>query len=297
MARRYAILDVFTRTPLAGNALAVIYDGEGLDTAQMQAIAREANLSETVFVLPPAEPAQRARLRIFTPAAELPFAGHPTVGTAVALALQDGAGDRRFVLGEEIGPVDCEVRIEGEHTGWARFRLPKLPYDAGAAAPVEKLAAALGLQPEEIGFPGHRPSRWGVGAPFTMVPLRDRDALARAAVVPGAWPEAFGTDKHNAAFLYVRGGTEGGDFRTRMYAPGMGIGEDPATGSAVASFAGLVMQTERPADGEHAFLIEQGFEMGRPSLIELGLSVAGGRLAAATIAGGAVRIADGILYA
>ncbi len=297
MARAYAILDVFTRTPLAGNALAVVYDGRGLDSVRMQAIARETNLSETVFVLPPADPAQRARLRIFTPAAELPFAGHPTVGTAVALALQDGGGDRRFILGEEIGPVDCEVRIEGEHTGWARFRLPKLPYDAGAAAPVEKLAAALGLEADEIGFAGHRPSRWGVGAPFTMVPLRDREALSRAAIVPAAWAEAFGSDRHNAAFLYVRGGTEGGDFRTRMYCPGMGIGEDPATGSAVASFAGLLMQTERPGDGEHAFLIEQGFEMGRPSLIELGLSIAGGQLASATIAGGAVRIADGILYA
>lgn len=296
MSRAYAILDVFTDTPLAGNALAVVFDGAGLDTAQMQAIAREANLSETVFVLPPEDPGHRARIRIFTPAAELPFAGHPTVGTAVALALRDGSS-AGFTLGEEIGPVTCELRLDGLRSGWARFGLPKLPYDAGEAAPAEKIAAALGLEPAEIGFGEHRPSRSGVGAAFTMVPLRDQGSLARAKIVPGVWNAAFGTDKHNAAFLYVRGGTAGGDFRARMYCPGMGIGEDPATGSAVASFAGTLMRFERPADGEHALLIEQGFEMGRPSLIELGLSVAGGALKSATIAGKAVLIAEGTLHA
>jgi trans-2,3-dihydro-3-hydroxyanthranilate isomerase len=296
MPRAYAILDVFTDTALAGNALAVVFDGDGLETARMQAIAREANLSETVFVLPPEDPAHRARIRIFTPAAELPFAGHPTVGTAVALALRDGS-DAPMTLGEEIGPVACELRLDDVRSGWARFRLPKLPYDAGAAAPVEAIAAALGLDPAAIGCDGHRPSRWGVGAAFTMVPLQSLDALARAAIVPAAWDEAFGSDRHNAAFLYVRGGGAGGDFRARMYCPGMGIGEDPATGSAALAFAGVVRKFDALADGAHRIVIEQGFEMGRPSLIELGLSVSGGALTGATIGGSAVLVAEGMLHA
>jgi trans-2,3-dihydro-3-hydroxyanthranilate isomerase len=294
--RRYAILDVFTGHALAGNQLAVVLEPDGLDTVAMQSIAREFNLAETVFVFPPHNDGHRAALRIFTTLAELPFAGHPTVGTAVFLALRDETAQERFVLEEEIGPVDCTVRLESERHGYARFVVPRLPYAAGEPAERATIATALGLAPDDIGFPGHEPSRFGVGAPFTMVPLRDLDALGRARPESGLWPVAFGESGHNAAFLYTPGG-EDADFRARMFAPGMGLGEDPATGSAAASFAGVVMLFDRPSDGDHRLRIAQGVEMGRPSLIELGLSVASGQLTGATIGGHAVLVAEGQLYA
>ena len=135
MPRRYAILDVFADRPLAGNPLAVVLDSDGLDGARMQAIAREFNLSETVFVLPPDDGRHRARLRIFTPARELPFAGHPTVGTAVLLALEDqggATGAAAFGLEERVGVVPCAVAVEGEGRVRARFRVPRLPEVWGA---------------------------------------------------------------------------------------------------------------------------------------------------------------------
>ncbi|MFD0935899.1 PhzF family phenazine biosynthesis protein, partial [Methylobacterium trifolii] len=174
MARRFVTLDVFTDRALAGNPLAVVLDADGLDPAAMQAVAREFNLSETVFVLPPAEARHRARLRIFTPARELPFAGHPTVGTAVLLALQDARSARTdavaFGLETQLGTVPCVVEV-GEGRGRARFKLPVLPDFLGDGPDPETLAAGLGLAPEDIGFGRHRPSRHAAGPSFTFVPV------------------------------------------------------------------------------------------------------------------------------
>ena len=241
MQRKYRILDVFTERPLAGNALAVVLDGKGLDDGAMQAIAREFNLSETVFVLPPEKPAHAARLRIFTPGAELPFAGHPTVGAAICLALEriggDGDLDALLVLEEGIGPVRCGVKL-GSGAGFAEFDCPRLPERVGEAEPREFIAAALDIAPAEIGFENHVPSAWTAGVPFHFVPVRNMAVLARATPVRSAWIRAF---RQSGAFLYTRE-TEGFDhsFRARMFAPIMGIEEDPATGSAAAAFAGPV---------------------------------------------------------
>lgn len=301
MSRRYVILDVFTDRPLTGNPLAVVLDSQGLDTDAMQAITREFNLSETVFVLAPEAPRHRARLRIFTPGRELPFAGHPTVGTAVLLALEDEAGSpgegadaRAFGLEEMIGVVPCVVATDGPGSGRARFRLPRLPEYLGPAPDSARLAWALGLQPDEIGFARHVPARHSAGVAFDLVPVTSLDALARAKPGPG-FGEVFEGD-HPAAYVYAeRPEGPGRRFRARMFAPGLGIAEDPATGSAAAAFAGMLMQCEPLGDGVHDVVIEQGFEMGRPSLIDLQLTIEDGALASVEIGGGAVVVARGEL--
>ncbi len=297
MGRRYKIYDVFTDRVLTGNPLAVVLDADGLETAQMQAIAREFNLSETAFVLDADNPAHSARVRIFTPAVELPFAGHPTVGTAICLASERfgdmGSGqDAVVVLEEGIGPIRCGVRLK-DGSGFAEFDLPRLPENLGMAKPKEILAAALGLKPADVTFENHTASIWTAGNPFQFVPVRNSGVLAAANPVREACAAAFGND---SAFLYTRD-VEGHDhdFRARMFAPMSGIEEDPATGSAAAAFAGLVQQFDDHPDGDHLILIEQGDDMGRPSVIRLDMTVKNGVLGAARIGGHAVQVAEGVL--
>jgi trans-2,3-dihydro-3-hydroxyanthranilate isomerase len=298
MSRLYVVLDVFTDRALAGNPLAVVLDAQGLDTEGMQKIAREFNLSETVFLSPAEDEARKARLRIFTPYTELPFAGHPTVGTAVLLGLMDAAAgkgrDQAFELEEQVGPVSCRVSATGRRSGRAVFSLPRLPERRGPVPDAAAVAAALGLSPDEIGFPGHAISRFDAGNAFCFAPVRDLAALARASAQPASWgPISEAGDR--GAFVYTREtGDSSLDFRARMLRPA--IGEDPATGSAAAAFAGAVMAFDAPGNGSHALRIGQGFEMGRPSVIELGLEIADGRLVSATIGGHAVVAAEGALF-
>jgi trans-2,3-dihydro-3-hydroxyanthranilate isomerase len=296
MQRRFATLDVFTQRRFAGNPLAVVLEGEGLDTAAMQQVAREFNHPETVFVLPPQDKAHRARLRIFTPARELPFAGHPTVGTAVLLALQDGsAPGGELVLEESIGPVRCTIENIGADRGRVRFLLPQLPAEAGPAPDDAALATALSLAPADIGFDGHRPSRWSAGNPFSFVPLAGLAAMARARPNSPAFDAAF---DGIGALLYCRETAEPGhDFHARMFAPHLGVLEDPATGSAAAAFAGVVARSAGLPDGDHTLRIEQGYEMRRPSVIQLAMTLQGGRLTAASIGGGAVLVTQGTIEA
>ncbi len=289
MRRRFHTLDVFTDQALAGNPLAVVQDAEDLDTARMQAIAREFNLSETVFVLAPRDPVNSARIRIFTPGRELPFAGHPTVGTAVLLAELRAPEivarqDLSVVLEEDVGLVHCTARrVKGRSR--ASFTLPRLPEEVGQPLPDAALAAALSIDEVEIGVDRHRPTLISAGVPYTLVPL------ASVAAVDRAWPDLGRWPNDLRVYAYTR--DDGGGFYARMFAAGLGIYEDPATGSAAAAFAGAVMRFEAPEDGDHTVLIRQGVAMGRPSLIVLGLEVAGGALASASIGGGAVIVSEG----
>ncbi len=302
MRRRYYILDVFTDVALAGNPLAVVLDSDGLQSARMQAIAREFNLSETVFVRDPRDPVNTAAARIFTPARELPFAGHPTVGTAVLLAELRApdmlrAQDLRVVLEEQIGDVVCVARRPKGQAARASFTLPRLPEEIAPAASREALAAALSIAPEDIGFDRHGPSVFSAGLGFTFVPLASLDAVKRARPNLEHWTSIQPAD-HANAFVYARGGErEGSDFHARMFAPDLGVMEDPATGSAVAAFSGVLTRFEEPPDGEHVAVIEQGFEMGRPSLITLGLTIERERLTSATIGGAAVIVMQGTIDA
>jgi trans-2,3-dihydro-3-hydroxyanthranilate isomerase len=294
MRRNFVTLDVFTDRRFAGNPLAVVLDAGGLETAAMQAIAREFNHPETVFVFPPAERAHRARVRIFTPARELPFAGHPTVGTAVLLGLRDGAAaGREIVLEEGIGAVRCVLEAGGGDAGRACFALPQLPAEAGAAPDNATIAAALGIASAEIGFEGFQPSRWSAGNPFTFVPLAGLAVMARCNPDRPEFGAAFGT---GGAYLFCRETVEPGHaFHARMFAPAMGVREDPATGSAAAAFVGVL--GPHVGEGAHTLAIEQGYEMGRPSLIQLAMTVQAGKLVAATIAGDAVIVTEGTIEA
>jgi trans-2,3-dihydro-3-hydroxyanthranilate isomerase len=298
MTRPFQTLDVFTETALAGNPLAVVLDAEGLDDIRMQAIAAEFNLSETVFVFEPRNAINSARVRIFTPKREMPFAGHPTVGAAALIAhLRAGdlllRQDLRIVLEEPIGDVVCVARRRKGQALAAYFELPKLPERLQGEPPSSaEIAASLGLEPGDIGFDGHEPSLFSAGAPYLFIPIRSLDAVGRAA--PGAMPWA--TKDGPATFVYTREAAGAGSaYHARMFASAWGVVEDPATGSAAAAFAGVVQAFDHPRDGEHMLIIEQGFEMGRPSLIALGLVIEAGALASATIGGSVVIVGMGSL--
>ena len=297
MKRRFFTLDVFTDRPLAGNPLAVVLDSGGLDASAMQAIAREFNLSETTFVIEPRDPVNTAALRIFTPARELAFAGHPTIGSAVMIAIVRapemlGRGDLQIVLEEEVGPVRCSVRRKG--VGYfASFGLPALPFSVPGVPDAADVAAALGLAASEIGFDRHRVSRYSCGTPYTFVPVAGLEPIARAAPDLAKFRHVFG---EMGAYLYTRETTDTENaVHARMFAPQLGILEDPATGSAAAAFAGVAQQFEAPEDGVHTITIEQGFEMGRPSLIHLTMDIAGGKLTAGEIGGSAVLVSQGTI--
>lgn len=298
MRRRFVTLDVFTSRRFAGNQLAVVLDAEGLDGNAMQAIAREFNLAETVFVLPPRNPEHRACLRIFTPAVEMPFAGHPTIGTAVLLNSIDGGGERAFVLEEDVGPIPCATLTQDDGRGSARFDLARLPEELGEPAGVDAIATALGLAPDEIGFGDFRPSLWSAGVCFTCVPVRSLAALRRCSPRPDSWDTAFAWHGRSAAYVFCSETVEAGSaFHARMFALRWGIYEDPATGSAAAAFAGALVRCAPPADGRHDVTIEQGYEMGRPSRLTLSVTVRDRRLVGAAIGGEAVAVSEGIIDA
>ncbi len=304
MKRAYAVYDVFTDKPLSGNPLAVVFESEGLDTGAMQAIAGEFNLSETVFIGDPEDAAHTAALRIFTPRFELPFAGHPTVGAAIAIAEQRYGGSGTpdaalFVLEEKVGPVRTAVgRLNGNL--FAEFDLPKLPEPLVFEAEKEQVAAALGLEPIELGFENHAVSMWNAGVPYVTIPVHGLEAIGRAALNTERWLGLFAKDPHAAPspYVYCRD-TVNHDcaFHARMFAPHHGIAEDPATGSAVAAFAGAIAYFDEPVDGPSQWLIEQGLEMGRPSRIRLEMDIGAGVIEAARIGGSAVCVAAGHLLA
>jgi trans-2,3-dihydro-3-hydroxyanthranilate isomerase len=299
LRRKYYLMDVFTDRALAGNPLAAVVDCDGLDTETMQRIAAEFNLSETIFLFEPRDPVNTALVRIFTPKAELAFAGHPTIGAAVLvceLRAREllGTQDVRVVLEEKIGTIVCVVRQRPGRGRQAHFTLPKLPTCAGEPQDGDRLAAALGISVGEIGFERHVPTIYSAGIPFTFIPISSLTTIARARPRPGLFEAALMPVE--AAYLYTRETINPEhDFHARMFAPSLGVPEDPATGSAAAAFAGVVMAFENVHDGSHALTLEQGYEIDRPSRIVLGLEVERGALLEASVGGNAVIAADGFL--
>ena len=294
-------LDVFSETRFAGNPLAVVIGADALDTERMQAIAREFNLAETVFVLKAENPSHTARMRIFTPVAEVPFAGHPTVGTAALLAelrMSGSAGehDGLVVLEQKIGIVRVAVKLRAGRAAHAEFDAPKLPETGGDLPATERLAAAFGLIPSEIGFENHRPTIFSAGLAFAFVPIASLAALGRAAVHAQHFAPVFAGAVPGLVYLYTRQSVHtSSSFHSRMFAPAFGVPEDPATGSAAAALAGVIHRFDALPDGTHRRTIEQGFEMGRPSYISLALQISRGRLESVRIGGDAVRVTTGQL--
>lgn len=303
----YRIYDVFTDTPLAGNPLAVVDLREaGMSDEAMQMLAKEFNLSETVYLQAPDNPVHTAKLRIFTPDRELPFAGHPTVGAAVALArdcVADGLSTGLVLMEEEIGLIRAAVKSDGDKAlrtgGFAEFDLVTLPTEKSWEPDKTDIALALGLTPDQIGFENHLPSDFDGGMPYFCVPLHDQNALS--SVIPNGplFAELFaGGRSHDSCYMYTRE-TVGANsaFACRMMWPvGGSVREDPATGSAASSLIGPIVKFDAPTEGMHRLTLEQGFTMGRPSHIGLELEInAGGSLVAARLGGDAVCVAEGTL--
>jgi trans-2,3-dihydro-3-hydroxyanthranilate isomerase len=299
MKRRFTTLDVFTRERFTGNSLAVVQDGEGLDPPLMQVIAREFGLPETVFVLPAAEPAHTARLRIFTPATELPFAGHPTVGCAALLGLLSSPEEPRdLILEEQIGIIRCHVIPRGKEIAHARFELPVLPRQLAWEPDRPAIAAALRISPNDFDDARFSLEKWSAGIDMFMIPVNAPAVLASVRPDVSRWEDAFGKAGPRAAYVFCpQGALPATTFRARMFAPLLGIHEDPATGAAAAAFAGLLTMHGELGSGSHEITIEQGQEMGRPSVIQLEMQVDGARLLASSIAGDAVIVMQGTLSA
>jgi trans-2,3-dihydro-3-hydroxyanthranilate isomerase len=295
----YWTADVFTNRAFEGNPLAVVADAEGLTTEQMQRIAREFNISETTFVLPPESKDHTFRLRIFTPAVELAFAGHPTVGSAFVLAaagripFKDNAA--RIVFGEGVGPVPVIVRGSEGRPTFSQLSAARMPEWGPAPPPSEALAAMLGLDPSDVLDDDHdEPHSLSCGTPFLFVPLRSIDAVRRARVSWEWWNQTLNSYWTQEVFLFSYE-TEGksATVHARMFAPVLGIGEDPATGSAAAAFAGYLARRDRLTTGTGRWIIEQGFEMGRPSLMEVEADATNGALTAVRVGGQSVIITEG----
>lgn len=287
----YEVWDVFTERKFAGNQLAVILDARGLTLADMQTITREFNFAESTFVLPPENPAHAARVRIFTPGYEMPFAGHPTVGTALAIAQARGISGS-LILELNAGLFDVAVDIGARMR--AEFLNPNLPKETGAAPTAGEIERALSLPEGSVETGAHRPRRVGAGVNFIYAKA-GLDIVRKARLDSAAF-EALGLEETIGVLLYADGG-EAADatYHVRMFAPGAGVAEDPATGSAAAAMPGQIALAGGLRDGRSRWIIEQGFEMGRPSRIEATVDADGGAVKAVRIGGAAVRVMRGQL--
>ncbi|MHA6690134.1 PhzF family phenazine biosynthesis protein [Devosia sp. A449] len=291
MKLNYLLLDVFTRERLKGNQLAVVTNANGLLDGEMQAIAREFNLSETVFILKPQAERNTAAIRIFTPHTELPFAGHPTVGAAVVLGLHNKVSAVR--LEEKVGLITALFEKADKRSGEARFALPRLPVRLAPLNDRLGLAQALGIEVEDIGCELYQPAVFSAGVTFHLVPVRNAAVLRRIKVNAGIWNSVFAHD-HHSAYVFTQTPEEAdNDLAARMF--GMDVGEDPGTGSAAAALIGLLSEHANLASGQADFVLRQGHEMGRPCRITIQLKKENDVLVHGGIGGHAVIVGEGVL--
>lgn len=300
MKYHYFTADVFTDRIFGGNQLAVFPDGRGLNDALMQQIAREFNFSETVFVFPSENPSHTRKIRIFTPENELPFAGHPTVGTAFVLA---SAGeiplvdDRAEIVFEEgVGPVPVRITgVDGRPVS-SQLSAARMPGIGATPPPAEDLAAALSIAPGDIFAGADGPVTLTCGVQFIFVPVKSLDAVRRSRVNRGIWDRVVSTHDAPQVFIFSRETEDpGNQVHARMFAPSMNIEEDPATGSAAAALAGYLAPRESEKTGTLRWTIEQGFEMGRPSIIRLEADVKDGGITAVRVGGESVLVCEGLM--
>jgi len=306
-------LDVFTDRTFGGNPLGVFLVQTAPPPEMMQQIAREMNLSETVFVGPPETAAGTARVRIFTPAKELPFAGHPTVGTAIHLASPetDTAGLRiptlpqdgevTIVLEENVGPVPVVVKIEAGTPVFARFTTAVLPEHRPSPHADQDLAEMIGLTSDDIGGTDAagtelHPEMVSCGVPNFVIPVRTIESVRACALDAALWKRLLADEWADHVYVVCMDAEgEGVDVRVRMFAPGSGVPEDPATGSAAAALGGYLSKVHGGEEGSLAWTVEQGIEMGRPSLIHVEADRAAGKTTAVRVGGGAVPVSRGVM--
>jgi len=296
MQRRYITVDVFTDRAFGGNPLAVVLDAGGLSTAQMQAIALEFNYSETTFVLPPQNPVNDARVRIFTVRYEIPFAGHPNVGTAFVLAALAAKPLARLLFEEEAGLVPVEIVTEQGRVVGAELTAPQ-PLKRLSQISVEQAAACLSLSASEVKADRHPPHVISVVLPFLAVELASREALRRVRPDAAAFAKTFPCDDSDAVYFYTRdvpAGEKPCDLQARMFHPGASsLSEDPATGSATAAAAALLADLDPLRDGESKLRIGQGVDMGRPSLLLTRVRKQDGAVVSAHVGGSCVQMMEG----
>jgi trans-2,3-dihydro-3-hydroxyanthranilate isomerase len=299
MKLNFVTVDVFTGTQFAGNPLAVVLNAEGLSGGQMQAIAAEFNLAETTFVLPPKDPANTAQVRIFTPRYEMPFAGHPNIGTAFALA-RAGTSYGRAVNGDQVvfeekaGIVPISIQREGATVTGAQLASPQA-LTIGAEIPAELIASACSLSLDDIETRHHRPCIASCGVPFILAELKGRAKLAAACARSDVFMNDVSKQPATSIMIYTQVSETGLDIRSRMFAPHHGIPEDPATGSANVALIGLLARVRPEPDLRLAKTIAQGVEMGRPSLLQAEAVKSDGIVTATYIGGGCVPVMSGTI--
>jgi trans-2,3-dihydro-3-hydroxyanthranilate isomerase len=299
-SHRFVTLDVFTSAIFGGNQLAVFPDASGIPEDALIRITREFNYSEVTFCYPPSNPAHTKSVRIFTPGKEVPFAGHPTVGTAIALHLLGAGGGAagagaKLVLEEGVGPIPVMVRT-GDGAPFAQFAVAKLP-EIGPPAPSRgMLAELLSIDVEDIQAAPSAPQNVSCGLPFLMVPLRSVKAVSRARVRIDKFEATLKSAWASEIFVFAKN-PEGGDLHlhARMFAPGINVAEDPATGSANACLAGYLAARSPQRDGTLAWTVDQGIEMGRPSRLEIEADKSAGVITAIRVGGNAVMVSEGTL--
>ena len=295
----FVTVDVFTDRPFGGNPLAVVLNAQGLTTERMQAIAAEFNLAETTFVLPPQDPAHTAQVRIFTPKAEMPFAGHPNVGTAFALARAGESYGRRIlgdrlVFEEKAGLVNMDITRESGVVVATRLAAP-VPLSFGEEISVETVAAACSLQPGDIKVDIHRPHVASCGAGLLFAELPSRALLKTAAPRAEVFARELPRERIVGVHLYVQAKEGEIDIQTRMFAPEHGIPEDPATGAANAALIGLLAHYRPEADLSLSKTIGQGFDMGRPSVLQALAEKKAGKVVATYLGGRCVPMMQGTI--
>jgi trans-2,3-dihydro-3-hydroxyanthranilate isomerase len=299
MRLTFVTVDVFTDRQFGGNPLAVIIDADGLSSRQMQAIAAEFNLAETTFVLPPRDASHTAQVRIFTPRAEMPFAGHPNVGTAFVLAREGEChgrpvGGDAMVFEEAAGLVRMELFKQGSTVIGASLAAPQRLTVGDAVAP-EIVAQACAIEVADIETRHHQPCIASCGAPLIFAELKERRALASAQPRADVFARHLPRERVTGIHLYVQAADAGADIACRMFAPLHGIPEDPATGAANVALIGLLAKLRPEPDLHLAKKISQGVEMGRPSLLEARAEKTAGTVTATFIGGTCVPVMRGVL--
>jgi trans-2,3-dihydro-3-hydroxyanthranilate isomerase len=298
MHARYLTTDVFTDHTFGGNQLAVFPDASDIPPELMPQIAREFNYSETTFVLPPADPKHTRRVRIFTPGGELQFAGHPTVGTAHVLAtigaIELTGDETHIVLEEGVGPVPVTIRADGGRPVFVQLSVAKLPEVGPPPPKSDRLAAMLSLRPDDLLNSDMAPQAISCGTPFLFIPLRDMAAVGRARVKLDLFEETLRGYWTNMVMVFaLEAERPDSDVRARMFSPGIGVPEDPATGSAAVGLGGYLAVRDPRFDGTLRWVVEQGFEMGRPSILEVEVDKKAGRVTAVRVGGKSVVVCEG----
>jgi trans-2,3-dihydro-3-hydroxyanthranilate isomerase len=300
MRYHFHTADVFTDRAFGGNQLAVFPDARGLDDRRMQLIAREFNYSETVFVFPPEAAENTRRLRIFTPLAELPFAGHPTLGTAHVLAAVGAiplTGELTNIIFEEgVGPVRVAIRARDDVPQFVALTAAKLPEYGPRPPHPDAIAATLSLETSDLLLEGDAPQAISCGVPFLFVPVRDRHAIERARINSVHWESTLADFWARDVFVFTyETALPDSQVHARMFAPSMGIVEDPATGAAATALAGYLGGRDRTRDGTLRWVVEQGFEMGRPSLLEVEAMKARSEIVEIRVGGSSVLVSEGTM--